>query len=64
MAHHFCSEGSDSVGFDLEAVAKVIDLVVGAWSDFRFVEDLNVAMMNDGWQSNFNNEENSVRIDI
>lgn len=30
VVHHFCSEGSDSVGLDLDAVAKVIDLVVGA----------------------------------
>ena len=43
--HHFCSEGRDSVGFDLEDVAKVMDLVVGAWSDLRFVEDLNVDMV-------------------
>lgn len=45
LDHHFCSDGSDSVGFDLEAVAKVIDLVVGAWSDLRFIDVLNDVMV-------------------
>lgn len=29
-AHHRCSYGRDSVGFDLDEVANAIDLVVGA----------------------------------
>jgi len=43
--HHLLSVGRDSVGLDVEDVAKAMDLVVGAWSEARLVDFWNVVMM-------------------
>lgn len=39
LVHHRCSDGRDSVGFELEEVANMTDFV-GAWNVFKLADDL------------------------
>lgn len=45
FVHHLCSSGRDSVGLDLDDVAKATDFVVDACSVFKFEEVLKVDIL-------------------